>query len=96
MTILVNIILCIMFSLRTGNQIINNEAYVYGSHFGGNLKSVYPILYNSTLPHGIPSKDNDGIRLQHFQSINGSKFLSVSKNRHFGKGKHTSSNDNCV
>lgn len=70
---------------KVGNQIINNEALVYGSHFGGDLKSVYPTLYNSTLPHGIPCKDNDGVRLQYFQSIKGSKFLSVSKNRHFGK-----------
>ncbi|VVC31709.1 Deoxyribonuclease II [Cinara cedri] len=70
---------------NVGNQIINNEAYVYGSHFGNNLKNIYPGLYNTTLPWVHSSKVNNGVRLQSLQSINGIKFLSVSKNRHFGK-----------
>lgn len=70
-----------------GNQLINNEALVYGSHFGGNLKGMYPTLYNSTLPYDEPNTKNEGVRLQHLQSIEGFKFLSISKSRSFGKGR---------
>lgn len=72
----------------TGNQLINNEVYIYGSHFGSLLKETYPSLYNATLPHGRPTKDNNGVRLQDLQSLKGFKFLSISKNRYFGKGKY--------
>ncbi|XP_050054148.1 cell-death-related nuclease 7 [Aphis gossypii] len=68
---------------KVGNQLINNEVMVYGSHFGGDLKSTYPDLYNATLPHKIVK--NGGVRLQPLRSIEGFEFLSISKNRHFGK-----------
>jgi hypothetical protein len=73
--------------MNAGDQLINNEVKVYGSHFGGNLKYMYPGLYNTTLPHSKPSKKNNGVRIQHLQSIEHFKFLSISKNRYFGKGK---------
>lgn len=60
---------------------------MYGSHFGGDLKGMFPTLYNATLKHKKPSTQNDGVRLQNLQSINGFKFLSISKNRYFRKGK---------
>jgi len=60
---------------------------MYGSHFGSDLKEMYPNLYNATLSHSHHKTDNDGVRLQALQSIKGFKFLSVSKNRYFGKGK---------
>lgn len=60
---------------------------VYGRHFGSLLNETYPSLYNATLPHGKPSKDHNGVRLQDLRSIEGFKFLSISKNRYFGKGK---------
>jgi len=67
---------------------------MYGSHFGSDhLKSTYPGLYNSTLPHKNSSTKNDGVRVQHLSSINGTEFLSVSKNRYFGKGKNERSDD---
>ncbi|XP_022176053.1 cell-death-related nuclease 7-like isoform X2 [Myzus persicae] len=70
---------------KVGDQIINNEVQVYGSHFGGDMKSTYPGLYNATLLHDIPGVKNDGVRLQPLYSIEGFEFLSISKNRHFGK-----------
>lgn len=75
------------FLLSAGDQLINNEVKVYGSHFGGNLKYTYPGLYNATLPYSKPSKRNNGVRIQHLQSLEQFKFLSISKNRYFGKGK---------
>lgn len=76
--------------MLAGDQLINNEVKVYGSHFGGNLKTAYPGLYTSTLPRGRrrdwKKKVNDGVRLQNLQSISGFKFLSISKNRYFAKG----------
>lgn len=69
-----------------GDQLINNEVLMYGSHFGSDLKSTYPGLYNATLPHHVPGVKNDGVRLQPLSSTGGIEFLSVSKNRHFGKG----------
>lgn len=77
----INIIITIV-----GNQMINNEVVVYGSHFGAGLEAKYPSIYNATLPRGRPSKENDGVRLQRLQSVDGFKFMSISKNRHFGKG----------
>jgi deoxyribonuclease-2 len=65
--------------------VINNEVVMYGSHFGSDLKEMYPNLYNATLSHSHHKTDNDGVRLQALQSIKGFKFLSVSKNRYFGK-----------
>lgn len=69
-----------------GNQLINNEVVVYGSHFGVGLDAKYPTIYNATLPRRRPSKENEGVRLQRLQSVDGFKFLSISKNRFFGKG----------
>lgn len=68
---------------KVGNQLIYNEVLVYGSHFGGDLKSTYPDLYNATLPH--ETVKNVEVRLQPLRSIEGFEFLSISKNRHFGK-----------
>ncbi|XP_026808791.1 cell-death-related nuclease 7 [Rhopalosiphum maidis] len=70
---------------KVGNQLIKNEALVYGSHFGGDLKSTYPGLYNATLPHKNPRVKNDEARLQPLRSAEGVEFLSISKNRHFEK-----------
>ncbi|XP_050428234.1 cell-death-related nuclease 7 [Adelges cooleyi] len=70
---------------KVGDQIINNEAKVYGSHFGKNLQDIYPKLYNATQPHDVPSSDIDPVRLQHLQTIKGFKVLSIAKNRQFGK-----------
>lgn len=70
-----------------GSQLINNEVLVYGSHFGNDLKEMYPTLYNATLMHRKPNKENDGVRLQNLQSIKNYTFLSISKNRYFRKGK---------
>ncbi|CAI6368309.1 unnamed protein product [Macrosiphum euphorbiae] len=70
---------------KVGDQLINNEVLMYGSHFGGDLKSTYPSLYNATLPHHVPGVKNDGVRVQPLQSTGGIEFLSISKNRHFGK-----------
>uniref|UniRef100_A0A2S2NYX8 Cell-death-related nuclease 7 n=1 Tax=Schizaphis graminum TaxID=13262 RepID=A0A2S2NYX8_SCHGA len=70
---------------KVGNQLIKNEVLVYGSHFGGDLKSTYPGLYNATLPHKTPRVKNDEARLQPLRSAEGVEFLSISKNRHFGK-----------
>jgi deoxyribonuclease-2 len=70
-----------------GNQLIKNEVLVYGSHFGGDLKSTYPGLYNATLPHKTPRVKKNEARLQPLRSAEGVEFLSISKNRHFGKGK---------
>uniref|UniRef100_A0A2H8TLC0 Cell-death-related nuclease 7 n=1 Tax=Melanaphis sacchari TaxID=742174 RepID=A0A2H8TLC0_9HEMI len=70
---------------KVGNQLINNEVLIYGSHFGGDLKLTYPGLYNATRPHSIPDVKNDGVRLQPLRSTEGIEFMSISKNRHFGK-----------
>jgi len=69
-----------------GDQLINNEVLVYSSHFGGDLKSTYPGLYNATLPHHHIPKEKNDVRLQPLKSAEGFEFLSVSKNRHFNKG----------
>lgn len=66
---------------------INNEVYVYGSHFGKGLSATYPGLYNATLSHKVPSSKTDSVRLQNLRSLENNNFLSVSKNRHFEKGK---------
>ncbi|XP_050537440.1 cell-death-related nuclease 7 isoform X2 [Daktulosphaira vitifoliae] len=70
---------------NVGNQIINNEALVYGSHFGSHLQSIYPQLYNASIAHNVPSNNRDPVKLAYFNTINGFKVLSISKNRHFGK-----------
>lgn len=69
-----------------GDQLINNEVLVYSSHFGGDLISTYPGLYNASLHQPIPGVKNDAVRLQPLKSIEGFEFLSISKNRHFEKG----------
>lgn len=59
---------------------------VYGGHFGDGMKTLFPTLYRSTFRRKKINKENNGVRLQDLYSINGFKFLSVSKNRYFGKG----------
>lgn len=76
----------VIINTFAGSQLINNEVVVYGSHFGAGLEAKYPTIYNATLPRGRPSKQNDGVRLQRLRSVDGFKFLSISKNRYFGKG----------
>ncbi|XP_060841772.1 cell-death-related nuclease 7-like isoform X2 [Rhopalosiphum padi] len=70
---------------KVGDQLIKNEVMIYGSHFGGDLKSTYPGLYNATLPHKMPKVKNDEPRLQTLLSIEGVEFSSIAKSRHFGK-----------
>jgi len=66
--------------------LITNEVQVYGGHFGNNLKEKYSGLYNATLKRGRATTDNYGVRMQRLRSINGFKFLSISKNKNFKKG----------
>lgn len=82
-----NILINYNFIASSGNQLINNEVLAYGSHFGKNLKQIYPSLYNASLPHHVPRKDNNGVKVQPLLSQGSVQFLSISKNRHFGKGK---------
>lgn len=50
------------------------------------MQNIYPQLYNASVGHNVPSNDKDPVKLSYFNTIDGFKVLSISKNRHFGKG----------